>query len=807
MAKTENAFPSWPGWETVRLIGRGSFGAVYEIRRDVFGNLERCALKYLSIPQSDSEIRDLRSEGLDEESITRSFQDQAKDIVNEYMLMARLNDFRNVVSCHDVDCVQKDSGYGWDIFIRMELLTPLMDLLSKRETWPEAEVVRLGRDIAAALCACDRLHILHRDVKPQNIFVAADGSYKLGDFGIARIAERTGSATARIGTFTYMAPEVYHGEHYGAAADQYSLGIVLYWLLNGRRAPFVGVNTAREKEAALRRRMSGEPLPAPASGSEALKKIVLRACAYDPAERYRSAEELLRDLDALPVGAGSLPARGQETDPKTPGGAAPSPKAEDASPRRPAAPAPEDATVGVFTRTPASAAPAGASPGRPPYAAVPAPADEDRTRSDLRRSSSAPKPGKGKKTALLLAGLAAVAALALAILLWPKGEARPAPAEAPTEAPAPAADPTPEPVDETALAYENALTLLEAGQYEEAVAAFEALGDYEDSAARLTEARYGRADALAASGETYAAARAFYEIKDYRDSRDRCFALWGQIRGRNPISAGGHHTAGLRSDASVVAVGFNENGQCEVGSWRDIALVSAGLYHTVGLRSDGTVLAVGNNESGQCEVSGWENVIAVSAGEWHTVGLRADGTVLAAGYNGDGQCEVSGWTDMVAVSAGLRHTVGLRSDGTVVATTVTGDQKYNHGQCEVSDWTDIMVVSAGFYHTVGLRADGTVLAVGEQGDGRCEVSGWTDVVDVSAGYYHTVGLRADGTVVAAGKNDDGQCDVSGWTDVVAVSARNGHTVALLADGTLVATGANVYGQCEVSGWRDIKMPK
>ena len=306
----DNKLPvMWPGWETVRLIGRGSFGTVYEIQREVFGDVEKCALKHIPIPQNESEIREMRGEGLDELSITQSFADQAKDIVAEYKMMARLNNCPNVVSCHDVEYIQKDGGLGWDIYIRMELLTPLMEKLSEKGNLTERETLRLGVDIANALRACRALSIVHRDIKPQNIFFAKDGCYKLGDFGIARVAEKTGSATARIGTYTYMAPEVYNGEHYGAGADIYSLGMVLYWLLNDRRGPFVQVNSTREKEEAQRRRMMGETLPAPAHGSPELKRIVLKACAYDPKERYQSADELLSELERLEREEGSQRAR------------------------------------------------------------------------------------------------------------------------------------------------------------------------------------------------------------------------------------------------------------------------------------------------------------------------------------------------------------------------------------------------------------------------------------------------------------------------------------------------------------------
>ena len=112
----------------------------------------------------------------------------------------------------------------------------------------------------------------------------------------------------------------------------------------------------------------------------------------------------------------------------------------------------------------------------------------------------------------------------------------------------------------------------------------------------------------------------------------------------NPmVAAGWHHTVGLKSDGTLVAVGYNGFGQCEVGGWTEITQVAAGSHHTVGLKSDGTVVAVGDNEYGQCDVGGWANITQVAAGGYHTVGLEADGTVVVVGYNDDGRCNVGGW--------------------------------------------------------------------------------------------------------------------------------------------------------------------
>jgi len=269
-----------------------------------------------------------------------------------------------------------------------------------------------------------------------------------------------------------------------------------------------------------------------------------------------------------------------------------------------------------------------------------------------------------------------------------------------------------------------------------------------------------------------------------------------EVPGITEVAAGMHHTVGLKSDGTVVAVGYNAYGQCNVGGWTNIIQIAAGDGHTVGVKSDGTVVAVGDNYYGQCNVGGWTDIIKVAAGEIHTVGLKTDGTVVAVGYNAYGQCNVGGWTDITQVAAGLGHTVGLKSGGTVVA---LGWNAY--GQCDVGGWTDITQVAADSYHTVGLKSDGTVVAVGYNNHGQCNVGGWTDITQVAAGHYYTVGLKTDGTVVAVGDNDYGQCNVGGWTDIIQVAAGFYHTVGFKSDGTVVAVGLNHHGQCDVDGWR------
>ena len=295
----------WPGWETVRVIGRGSFGAVYEIQREVFGQIEKAALKLIRIPQNSSEIDQLRWEGYEESSITETFREQLGSMVQEYTLMRKLNGNTNVVNCDDLRFVLQEDGISWALYIKMELLRPMAALgtsiLNTEGT------LRLGMDICRALMLCERHSIIHRDIKPSNIFVSEEGDFKLGDFGVSKTMEMTTGGT-KTGTYDYMAPEVYNNRPYGAQVDIYSLGMVLYWMLNERRGPFLPTEaraaTMKEKESARVRRFSGEPLPPPKNGSEALKRIVLKACAFDPGDRYKTAGEMFRALDDLSRGIG-----------------------------------------------------------------------------------------------------------------------------------------------------------------------------------------------------------------------------------------------------------------------------------------------------------------------------------------------------------------------------------------------------------------------------------------------------------------------------------------------------------------------
>ena len=301
----EHPVSPWAEWKIVEKIGEGSFGKVYKAQRSERGKFFYSAIKVINIPGSQSELNSVRSEAGDDQSVREYFRNLVEECIQEISTMEYFRGNSHIVSVEDFKVMEYLDDIGWEISIRMEYLTSFMDYCAEK-LLTEKDVIKLGLDLSKALGYCRKLNIIHRDIKPENIFVSRFGDFKLGDFGIARELERTMSSFSKKGTYSYMAPEMYKGEKYDSRVDIYSLGIVLYKLMNRNRLPFLNLEkqfiTYRDKENALARRMSGEPLKKPADAGEMFSGIILKACAYKPEDRYQTPEEFYNDLDDLQHG-------------------------------------------------------------------------------------------------------------------------------------------------------------------------------------------------------------------------------------------------------------------------------------------------------------------------------------------------------------------------------------------------------------------------------------------------------------------------------------------------------------------------
>lgn len=815
-----NNYPVWPGWETVRIIGRGSFGTVYEITRDIYGHQERAAMKVISIPQSDSDIEELLDSGYTRENVTDTFKEHMQDILREYSLMREMNGSANVVNCDDVRIVQHDDGVGWDIFIRMELLTPLTKALVKEAS--EKQVIRIGQDMCRALMLCKKHDIIHRDIKPQNIFLSPNGDYKLGDFGIAKTVEKTSGGT-KIGTYKYMAPEVYNNQPYNLTADIYSLGLVLYWLLNARRSPFVSLppapTSAREEEMARVRRFRGEALPPPHNGSEGLKQVVLKACAYDPKERFQSAEEMLDSLDRLARSASSPrpvspPAQRPASAPGERPAAVPAQK-EPAQPSPASSPAPVQNPAPARRPGPVSVQKIVTEPPREP-----APAAAPSAGSGP--AVSAPAAKRPKWLLPLIGLLAALAALALFLL--PKNDSSDA-----DDRSAPAAE---EPAGHWVILnhtnyYKGELSYTSNYGYDnhgvseinsvfynydgseshqrttyekdadgrflkysvydsdtnELLRYTEYLRDQDGELQRLNT--YEADGTLSQSQVPHKKGERTEEIYSYENGKTYMSALWEYNENDQPIKYTYYNSDG--STSSVSEYTYDENQRQKSYTFfyyfsgtlqnksetvyeyddsgrqiRDVETdlgtgkVTVGTYTYDEHGNELMYVSVCDGEEISRSVSEYGYYLdGVLTGEISR--LSADGTRSAPAALTSGTAE----GQRIVVHRGW--VLGLTDEGTVLA--AGGDNSF--GSNMVVTWSDIAAIDAAVNGSsktvVGLKRDGTVEAVGWNISGECDVSDWKDVVQVEAVISNTYALRSDGTMLATGHNSSGENNVGGIT--------------------------------------------
>lgn len=305
MEKIEKYEPLWGKWKVKRRIGAGNFGAVYEIQSEVLGELSSCAVKIISFENAEMLRNVSKDETLSEEKIEQLKAEEARNNVREAVLMNRLQGRNNIVTIYDYDIFSGESTT--DVVIRMELLTNLNDYIKLQNFEFDQNlkkmVIKLGIDICKALEECETENIVHRDIKPDNIFINKNETFKLGDFGLSRKMTKSASFSLRksAGTPLYMAPEALGwGSKIDHQSDIYSLGIVMYQMLNDGNIPFVeDMQDFLETDEAIGRRADGEiPLP-PKYDKEELWKIIKKAIQFKKEERYQSAAEMRKELEVL----------------------------------------------------------------------------------------------------------------------------------------------------------------------------------------------------------------------------------------------------------------------------------------------------------------------------------------------------------------------------------------------------------------------------------------------------------------------------------------------------------------------------
>ena len=268
-----------------RYIGKKLDGR-YEIKEIIgVGGMANVYRAYDSIDDRTVAVKILRDEHMQNDELLRRFRNESKAIA--------VLSHPNIVKVYDV-------SFNEDIqYIVMEYIDgiTLKEYIEQQKVLRWKEAVHFTVQILRALQHAHDKGIVHRDIKPQNIMLLADGTIKVADFGIARFARASQQTVTdkAIGSVHYISPEQAKGDVTDEKSDIYSVGVMLYEMTTGK-LPFdaespVSVALQQIQSQPKRPRSINPDIP------EGLEDIIIRAMQKDPARRYQSAAEMLRDID------------------------------------------------------------------------------------------------------------------------------------------------------------------------------------------------------------------------------------------------------------------------------------------------------------------------------------------------------------------------------------------------------------------------------------------------------------------------------------------------------------------------------
>ena len=276
MAKTIKLPADLRDWKVTSFVGEDNGCEVYKVSRKIDKNTAQNAiLRHAFVGKSN--YTDERAEYFTEEA---DFIESVKELdgVSNY-LDVYVQDNQNKKTC--------------DLYIFTEELTSLEELM-KTKTFAEDEVVDFGIQMSEMLETLEAKNIFHGNISPKNIFVTADGRYKIGGFT---------DFEGKIADTSFVAPEVYKQENVDYTTDIYSVGIIMYAMCNGGKIPFESDSCDRKN--ACEERFSGKAVTAPSEGDEKLKSVIVIACQPNNAYRWKNAGNIKNALTSIKTEIGT----------------------------------------------------------------------------------------------------------------------------------------------------------------------------------------------------------------------------------------------------------------------------------------------------------------------------------------------------------------------------------------------------------------------------------------------------------------------------------------------------------------------
>lgn len=276
MAKTIKLPADLRDWKVTSFVGEDNGCEVYKVSRKIDKNTTQNAiLRHAFIGKSN--YTDEHAEYFTEEA---DFIESVKELdgVSNY-LDVYVQDNPNKETC--------------DLYIFTEELTSLEELM-KTKTFTEDEVVDFGIQMSSLLETLETKNIFHGNISPKNIFVTADGKYKIGGFT---------DFEGKIDDKSYIAPEVFRQENVDYTTDIYSVGIIMYAMCNGGKIPFE--SDSCDRDSACKERFSGKAVTAPSEGDEKLKSVIVIACQPNNTNRWKNAVNIKNALTSIKAEIGA----------------------------------------------------------------------------------------------------------------------------------------------------------------------------------------------------------------------------------------------------------------------------------------------------------------------------------------------------------------------------------------------------------------------------------------------------------------------------------------------------------------------
>ncbi len=289
LAELKLISPLLSNMEVVSCLSERGGTSVYLVRSTRSG--QSYILKHISVPESQKQVDALLFTGAaaSKEDAQKYYEQVVSDYQSELETLESISSSPNLACYRSYQIVPKEDAIGYDVYLLAEQRKTLVDYLSDN-AMTHVCAVNLGMDLCNALIDLRASGLIHRDVKPPNIYLSPQGHFVLGDLGIAKISELKYCSMPEHMLSSYSAPELF--ELVGSiepTTDIYSVGLILYRIYNGNHGPFEDEKTSAK--AADRRRVTGEQLPAPMYADYELTEIILKACAFKPEDRYQTPDE------------------------------------------------------------------------------------------------------------------------------------------------------------------------------------------------------------------------------------------------------------------------------------------------------------------------------------------------------------------------------------------------------------------------------------------------------------------------------------------------------------------------------------